>query len=428
VSVYGFSRGKVFVSHDGSGATFVSDTNVLDPYLAGDVGRTSSDAWADTEISGYLFLRDGTRYRIDGGYVTQIRDRNGNKLTFTSDANFNLIITDSLNRQVTFNYNYQDVAPYGLCDKITFKGFGGATRIIRVSKTSLGNALKSGSSLQSDLQLFGLAGSSSENPTVVSAVWLPNDDGLNRHYQFYYNSYAELARVELPTGGAFEYDWAQGLMTSYSSGGLFYDNGNSQWEIFRRVVEKRVLPDGVNVEGRTTFSRPETCADAYCTGGMTNLGYVDVDEKDANYNLLARQRHYFNGGGAAHSITQHSIIPPIVDDMEGRETQTDSYDSNGTTLLRHAVSTWEAATVLGQGPHVIETDSTLSDTNQVAKQTFNYDTYGNRTDSYEYDYGSGAAGALIRRTHTDFLTTNPINGADYACVLLPAVPMRTSPM
>ena len=404
------SRGKVFVSHDGSGATFVSDTDVLDP-LYGSDSLTASDGWADTEISGYLFLRDGTRYRIDSGYVTQMRDRNGNKLTFTSDANFNLIITDSLNRQVTFNYDYQDVAPYGLCDKITFKGFGGATRIIRVSKTALGNALKAGSS---SIDFAGLSGGGG-NPTVVSAVWLPNDDSLNRHYQFYYNSYSELARVELPTGGAFEYDWAQGLTTSYSSGGLFWDGTNQTWQIFRRVVEKRVLPDGVNVESRTTFSRPETCADAYCTGGMTNLGYVDVDEKDANYNLLARQRHYFNGGGAAKSITQHWIIPPIVNDMEGRETQTDSYDSNGTTLLRLGVNIWEAATVLGQGPHVIETDSTLSDTNQVAKQTFNYDVYGNRTDSYEYDYGSGAAGALIRRTHTDFLTTNPVSGADYAC-------------
>jgi RHS repeat-associated protein len=267
--------------------------------------------------------------------------------------------------------------------------------------------------MYSDLQLFGLAGSSSENPTVVSAVWLPNDDGLNRHYQFYYNSYAELARVELPTGGAFEYDWAQGLTTSNTSGGLFWDNGTNQtWQIFRRVVEKRVLPDGVNVEGRTTFSRPESCTDTNCTS-MTNLGYVDFDEKDANSNLLALQRHYFNGGGAAYSMTQHWIIPPIVDDMEGRETQTDSYDSNGTTLLRHTVDTWEAATVLGQGPHVIEIDSTLSDTNQVSKQTFSYDTYGNRTDNYEYDYGSGAAGSLVRHTQTGFLTT--LNGSDYAC-------------
>jgi RHS repeat-associated protein len=401
------SRGKVFISHDGSGATFISDSDVLDPYYGPD-GATTSDGWTDTNISGYLFLRDGTRYRIDSGYVTQMRDRNGNKLTFTPSGITDLTITDSLNRQVVINTNVDDGSPYGLCDRITFKGFGGATRIVRISKTSLSNALKAGSP---SIDFAGMSGGGG-NPTVVSAVWLPNDDSLNRHYQFYYNSYSELARVELPTGGAFEYDWAQGLTTSYSSGGLFWDGTNQTWQIFRRVVEKRVLPDGANVEGRTTFSRPETCTDTNCTG-MTNLGYVDVDEKDASSNLLARQRHYFNGGGAAYSMTQHPIVPPIVDDMEGREMRTDSYDSNGTTLLRHAVSTWEAATVLGQGPHVIETDSTLSDTNQVAKQTFSYDTYGNLTDSYEYDYGSAAAGSLVRHTQTGFLTT--LNGSDYAC-------------
>src|SRR5207247_578045 len=40
-----------------------------------------------------------------------------------------------------------------------------------------------------------------------------------------------------------------------------------------------------------------------------------------------------------------------------------------------------------------------------------YDSYLNRTDAYEYDFGAGAAGPLIRRNHTDFLTSN--NGANY---------------
>ena len=37
----------------------------------------------------------------------------------------------------------------------------------------------------------------------MSAVELPN----GRTYQFRYNSYGEVARIELPTGGATEYDW-----------------------------------------------------------------------------------------------------------------------------------------------------------------------------------------------------------------------------
>ena len=53
---------------------------------------------------------------------------------------------------------------------------------------------------------------------------------------------------------------------------------------------------------------------------------------------------------------------------------------------------------------------------QVSKQTFAYDNYGNRTHSYEYDFGTGAAGSLIRHTRTSYLTTNDVNGAAYDTV------------
>src|SRR5713226_6914384 len=382
-----YSRGKVFVSHDGSGATFISDSNVLDPLL-GDETSGPYNSWANVADNGYLFLKDGTRYRISGGYVTEIRDRNGNTITFTTNSSGDLTINDSLNRQVTVNYNYSDSSPYGLCDRITFKGFGGATRIIRVSKNSSGK------------------------PT---AVWLPNDDALNRHYSFSYNSHNELSRVDLPTGGAFEYDWGPGLTGDTNADGWFYNNNNGHYEIYRRVLEKRVYPDGSTLEGKTVFTSPESCGSYSNCSAFTYSGYATVDEKDASGNLLARQRHYFNSYGAAYSIAQQTPTT-LVDDMEGRETQTDSYDSNGTTLLRHVVNTGEAATVFGQGPHVIETNSTLSDTNQVRKETFAYDNYGNRTDSYEYDFGSGAAGSLVRHTQTSYLTTNSVNSAAYDTV------------
>src|SRR5205823_5817649 len=127
------------------------------------------------------------------------------------------------------------------------------------------------------------------------------------------------------------------------------------------------------------------------------LGYVTVDEKDGGGTPLARQQHYFNGTGAAQSMDKSPLDGPTAGSTDGKEYQTDAYDVDGTTLLRHVVNTWEASTVLGQGPHVNETDTTLSDTNQVTKKTFAYDQYGCQTDIYEYDYGAGAPGALVRR-------------------------------
>lgn len=104
----GFLRGKEFVTADGMAATFISDTDIYDQY---DINANITMGTA----SGLLILRDGTRYHIDAGRVDWMRDRNGNKLTFTNDINGRVtLIVDSLNRQITIAYGVTDVASYGL--------------------------------------------------------------------------------------------------------------------------------------------------------------------------------------------------------------------------------------------------------------------------------------------------------------------------
>jgi RHS repeat-associated protein len=385
------SRGTVFISTDGTGATFISDITINDLIIY-------SSSVASSTVYGYLVLRDGTRYRIDNGVVTWMRDRNGNRLTFTYDG-FRRVtsITDSLNRQVTIAYDVNDGAPYGVCDRITIKGFGGETRISRVSKTNLGSTLRSGYSLQTPGQLFGLNGSytTPHDPPVISAVWLPDSDGVIRKYQFYYNSYTELARVVLPTGAACEYDWAPGLNNGTDGGVIDYGGVNKH--IYRRVIERRVYADGTVLSQMETYSRPETAPG-------TTLGYVVVDQLDAGGALQARSTHFFHGIGAAASLNQGPTFFPSWE--PGKEYQTDEFASDGATLLRRVAHTWEGPTIFGQGPHITQTTTTLADTNQVAKQTFSYDSYNNQTEIREYDFGSGAPPAYpTRHTHTDYLTS-----------------------
>jgi YD repeat-containing protein len=396
----GTNRGTVFVTTDGTAATFISDTNIYDDYLAG-------ESWNSNDVAGYLIMRDGTRYRIDAGQVTWLRDRNGNKVTFTNSGIGVTTITDSLNRQITVEYNVNEGGQYGVCDRITYKGFGGANRVLRVSKTALGNVLRAGSSLQTYAYLFpGLEGSLYDyfNPTVVSDVWLPD----NRRYQFRYNSYGELARVVLPTGGAVEYDHAAGLSDTANPGGVI-DNGSTK-NIYRRVLERREYPDGVNLSQKMTYSRWE--------GSGSGTGAVTVEQLDAGGVRLTKQKHYFHGNGADQSLFGHTPVDyPAWD--EGREYQTEVFDTNGTTILRRTNNTWQGNGTLGGrtvNPRVVESGGTLepAGANLVAKQTFAHDAYNNQTDVYEYDYGTGVAGALVRRTHTDYLTANPVNGSNYA--------------
>lgn len=387
------NRGRVFVTSDGTSATFISDADVSD-YLY--------DNPANTPQSGYLMLRDGTRYRIDGGKVTWVRDRNGNKLTFTYNAMQKPItITDSLNRQVTITYG-----AVGGYDEITYKGFGGATRSIKIHLTNLQNVLRSDYSLQTYQQLFPeLNGSYNvpANVAVVGAVELPN----GKQYQFRYNSYAELARVVLPTGGAIEYDYAAGLTNGAASGYFAAVEKN----IYRRVVERRVYPDGgsgVNYASRMTYSRPETTT--------TNLGYVVMDQYDSTGTLLTRSAHYFYGSPRL-SFNQKPTEYPAWKD--GREYQTVEYAADGFTALRQtnhtfaqrAAVTWWTGTADQEPPNdsrLTETVTTLLDTNQVSKQTFGYDDtvpYNNQNNVKEYDFGSGAPGSLLRETRTTFITS-----------------------
>jgi RHS repeat-associated protein len=402
------SRGQVFVTADGSSATFISDTPIFDAKYQVGAGNLIAP-------SGHLMLRDGTRYRIDNGLVSWMRDRNGNRLTFAYNLGSVTSITDSLNRQVTIEYHVSDVAPYGICDRITFKGFGGASRIIRISKTNLGNALRAGFTTQTLSQLFPtLNGASSLitfNPTVVSAVWLP--DG--RRYQFSYNSYGELARVDLPTGGAIEYDYTpdSGVFGFQNpEAGQFFGNPQ-EYAVDRRLIERRVYPDGQTLEGKTTYT--------LTPGNFFDPGdKVVVDHRDASNTLLAREKHYYYGSSAT-SLTQGPVDYPAWRD--GKEYQTDWFGADGTTVLRRVTNTWEQRAPVSwwtgdstlappNDPRLIETLTTLTETNLVAKQTFSYDQYNNQTDVYEYDFGARLPGTLIRHTHTDYVTLN--NGVDYA--------------
>ncbi|HJP91658.1 MAG TPA: RHS repeat-associated core domain-containing protein [Pyrinomonadaceae bacterium] len=404
------NRGKIFTTWDGQSATFISDDDIYDSIVV----QSSPQMFGP---SGYLKWRDGAVYRIDGGEVSWIRDRNGNKLTFTYSGTIyspQTVITDSLNRQITIDYNYNDPT-YGLCNRIRYKGYGGAQRTIWVTMGSMSTALRSGYSIQALNSLFPLYNASNYqfNPNVVTAVWLPN----GKKYSFYYNNYGEVARVVLPTGGAYEYDWGAGLTSGPPSG----ITCSCPWSIiYRRVWERRVYSNGgtgSSYDHKITFSRPESFDSG---GNFGNLGYVTVNQYNSSSALLTSEKHYYYGGAFISMLSSPTSYSPW---NEGKEYQTDIFASDGTTVLRRTETGWSQRSSvswwMGPGespsadPIVVSTTNTLVDTNEVSKTTFSYDQYNNQTGVYEYDYGTGAAGSLIRSTLTSYLTTNPVNSLDY---------------
>jgi RHS repeat-associated protein len=445
-SLNGNSRGTTFVSRNDPGMTFISDTPIRDaPY------------WGPDRITGYLKMADGTVYRfgaIDhplpwGSWHTPIiswvRDANGNKTTFvyTNDAYGDHLtsVKDSLNRELTFEYGVTE-APYGYIDRLTFKGYGGANRVVRISKGSLSTALRPGSTIQTLKQLFPEldAAEDSFDTSVITAIWLPDSDGVTRRYRFLYNSYAELARVELPTGGAIEYDIGAGLGNGASSGFVYPVPGAANPldtelpQVYRRMLSRRTYDAGNVLLGTTNYGRPESQDPNFHS--ISNAGYVSVTQLGPAGEQLAVTNHFFYGSPATSLFSWESLpefMPthsPFAGYRDGHEYQTDHYAANGP-LLRRVIQSWDqpavywwsgsSETAPANCPFVKESVSVLVDSGQVTKATninpqtgqVMIDQFGNRTDEWVYDYGQGQPGALLRHSHTDFLTVNPVNGIQY---------------
>ncbi|MGH9801441.1 MAG: hypothetical protein ACRD82_13835, partial [Blastocatellia bacterium] len=388
----GPSRGRVFTTSDGTAATFISDTEIKDSW--GFCQASSQNLVISP--SGYLTLKDGMRYRIDSGQVSWMRDRNGNKLNIAG------AYTDSLNRQVTVTDVTTD--PNIPTTRIRYIGLGEIPRdMLIVSDGTInflrpdyrpgganyiaGGDLPGGQGYKSLAWLFPNLNAASQGISTGSkptSVILP--DG--RQYKFYYNPYGELARVELPTGGAFEYDWQGGFGVDPDG----RSSGDAPSGIYRRVVARRVYADGATLTQKTSYIE-ETAANG------SFLGIIRVDQMDASGTLLARSKHYFYGT-AWGSIAQLVYDPNQYEDQKnGREWKTEEYASNGTTPLKVAESTWLPRTsypiYTGSSithdvdPRVTESKNTLADMNLVTKQFFSYspDEYNNQTDVSEYDLG-----------------------------------------
>lgn len=393
------SRGRVFVTTDGSGMTFISDEEVRDGVHEGSEYPTGMER-------GWLLLSDGRRYRIDGtvpggaggGSIRPgllERDRNGNSVGLDGD---------SLKRRV-----YGNPAPIPSsqclalgpgagpeCYYIAYKGWQGTERRIWIS-------------YDNDFPYH-----------FPNLVVLPN--GLS--YRFYYNQYGDVIRLDLPSGGSLEYDYEEGVggvQPTYPPGYVnnvvpgFYGD-----YVYRRVVARRVYREGHVLESYQTFSKPETSDGQR----VTNAGYVETRRYDSDDNLLGSEKHYFNGSANNSFLRSLTDVNAVTPWREGREHRTQIFDESGD-LLRQIDYAWAQRAPVGwwtgdqdsepaNDPRVTEVTTRL-DNGLTSRTTYEYDLtvpYNSLTDTREYGYD----GQLLRHTETTYLKHQ--NGVDYTGVNL----------
>jgi RHS repeat-associated protein len=389
-----FSRGTVWYSTDASSATFIPNTAISDGY------HPSSRFYP----SGKLKWRDGTAYSITSGKVTRITDTNGNYIDFIYDG-FNRVsqITDSLKRIVTITYT---PTPTPTTATIGYKGAGGDVRTITITysttpSTWLRPDFTSTQTVRQAFPEFIVSDLNAPNQPIgdVGAVQITLADG--RSYRLYYNNYAELARVDLPTGGKIEYDYGAGYGVR-PSGALPAITSAS---IFRCVKEQRIFN---NVSDATPVE-----VTRYRRDSDTSPTVVDRLVPGTTQ-LIGRTNHYHRGDPlGAMSPWIDSIRYPAHD--ANKEYKTESFASDGATLLRTVEYDYQPRVIYPWASYDSQLRSfttMLNDIspNLISKVEYNYDNYNNVTQTREYGFVTGVSMPLLRRTHTDYLTNNLYQG------------------
>jgi RHS repeat-associated protein len=346
-----------------------------------------------------LHLKDGTQIHffsnlaypggIDNKIADKIEDTDGNQITIVSTNPGDptpprvTTITDTLGRVVTFNYPATPANVWAPTN-ISYLDSAGTTRYISFGYTA-----------PSCSPTFSLPAGSVQggNCNSLTSVTLPN----NLHYNFTYNTtLGELSKITYPTGGYTRYDYA--TYTNLQQFNTPQDATATTAADFREISarhECRSSTGSCATEDTTTYTPT-------IDSNKPNNLYMDVIDASNNLN------HYqFSQANASIGSGPH---------------QTDELHYSGPTaspsaLLRTIHMDYNAPST-GDDILAIRVTTTLNDTNLVTKVESDYDTYAsqpidNVIEQREFAYGSGAPGALIRKTDFTYLKVNAVNGADY---------------
>lgn len=412
-------RGRVWHSADGSFVTFVLDPN--------------QQMVNEGTPSGWVFLADGTRLRMDAGVCTKIIDPDGNYITIAT-ANGVTTYTDELGRQTTVQFS-NGVAT------VTARGYMGAA-----DRTMIVNTGVIGSNLRSDFQSLPrpfTAGDylrtqgQDDNPhtlppphtdlflgsedeqldsahvderTAVTGVQLLDGRGLH----FHYNQYGEVAEVVYPGGGVSQVDY-QGFTSSLCAGLTPFNSS-----LDRRVTERRLLTDGTNPDATWL----------YTGSNSSTLATVEAHKGDRNGALLLHENHYFMEPVNAQHMqctatrqngTGYETFENAKENRVERQTGT---DANGQPIYEVTVRNWEQRAAVAwpndpgltfnsyaaqhgaaeedipNDPRVTWEETTLED-QKTKRVEYTYDQFNNVTSTKEYDFraqGAQPPGTLLRQT------------------------------
>jgi len=324
------------------------------------------------------------------GAAATATDRNGNEITVSSTAN-SATFTDTLGTTA-----------------LTVAGTGTATSPITLTYTAPSGASPSYQINYTNYTVatnFGVSGineyKSSAAVPLVSSIVLPDGTQYTFSYEATPNTPASgkctpysgttcvttrLASVTLPTGGTISYTYTGGSNGVFSDGSTAGvkrytpDTGSSTYWNYSRTQETgaasiTTVTDPTPQANQTIIQFQgiyETQRDIYSGSAPTFSTFPIPESTLQTSNLLKEIQTCYNGNTS--SCTSTAIAQPIT-------------QRNITTMLSGA-SSWASA--------------------QTAEHTYKYGSTGSLTEQDDYDYGTGAVGALLKKTSITYATLTGI--------------------
>jgi len=195
-----------------------------------------------------LYLPDGTQVSgsgfptytsgepiAGGGAVSSVTDRNGNKISLTSNANNALVLTDDLGRTVTISSN-----------TVTQTGFGGAPLTWTLGNYNTFVVPVSSCTTTGPNQ--GQNGCGSYVGGGPQTLTVPSDSGALT-YNFQYYPTGQLMSVQLPSGATTTYSYGNGLPLKVGITSL-----NVNYMISQKVVTWIDQSDGGSTQRKETWN------------------------------------------------------------------------------------------------------------------------------------------------------------------------------
>jgi RHS repeat-associated protein len=348
-----------------------------------------------TNASGTLFHFPFLGYGcISGCNVPDyIEDRNGNKITITENGQTGIPLTvkDTTGRTL-----------------LSIPGFGNSGDTVTVSGDSAPYTLQwqtinTGFTVGTGPQLANPANCSATNQflvgparTVISSITLPN----GKKYQFSYDAtYGFLSKIVYPNGGYVSYTWGVNTQSDmvYWFDSFGYFPGCEVRYSPPAISHRYVSYDGVNIAQQQDF----TYFANWSSSNSPTWTYKTTTVKTTDFLTL----------GNPSTFTVYTYSPATVPDPLNIESRTANqvpmessiaYQDGAQVTKRTVIKTWGSGSISSQ--------QTVLENGQTSQTNYFYGTLGVLTEKDEYDFGSGASGALLRKTVNNYqsFSTTPL--------------------